>query len=223
MAPFVVTGSKKSTDIGSPADYARPDVNAFTEFWKDRWNDLRDERFGAIGVPIAMTRTFFEGAGVAAQLVDEVIGVTVSSMGGSSADVQIAQFWLPVVVPVGFGKASKILAVDRAAVRNGSFSVIDWKGYPSNVPKPIGTMRLLQGAEYTAARRAADTTNNKLRKGFGLKRIKVDVHEIQPVKFNGSPTDPTNKMLLPRDLHRQQVTPFWDELLDDLEPFLHKD
>jgi hypothetical protein len=114
-------------------------------------------------------------------------------------------------------------AAESAAVaKNGSFSVIGWKGYPANVPKPTGPMTLLEGAEYTAARRAADATNNTLREGFGLRGVKMDIHEIQPVKFGGSPIDPTNKLLLPQGLHRQQVTPFWNQLQRDIEPFLYR-
>ncbi|AIO38835.1 adhesin HecA family domain protein [Burkholderia cenocepacia] len=37
-----------------------------------------------------------------------------------------------------------------------------------------------------------------------------------PVKFGGSPTDPGNKVVLPQDLHRQQVTPWWNRLMKDI-------
>lgn len=44
----------------------------------------------------------------------------------------------------------------------------------------------------------------------------VDVHEVKPVKFDGSPTDSANKVVLPRDVHRQQVTPWWNPLQRDI-------
>jgi RHS repeat-associated protein len=119
-------------------------------------------------------------------------------------------------------KAAPVIAAETAAVKPGSFSVIDWTGYPEYLPKPTGSVNLVEGAEYTAARRAADVTNNGLREGFGLRGVEVDIHEIQPVKFGGSPTDPLNKMLLPRDLHRQVVTPFWNQLQQDVSPFIYR-
>lgn len=105
----------------------------------------------------------------------------------------------------------------------GSFSVVDWSGYPSFLPRPTGPMRLLTGDEYLAARRAADSTNAALREGFGLRGVGMDVHEILPIKFGGSPVDPLNKMLLPSYLHRQTVTPFWNNLQRNVEPFVIDD
>jgi len=39
---------------------------------------------------------------------------------------------------------------------------------------------------------------------------------IQPVKFGGNPTDLANKVILDRNFHRQEVTPWWNQLLSDL-------
>lgn len=94
----------------------------------------------------------------------------------------------------------------------GSFSISDWTGYPAGVPKPQGPFRLVEGEEYNAARNAANKANAMIRQEQGLVGQPVDVHEINPVKFGGSPTDPANKVVLPRDVHRQQVTPWWNQL-----------
>jgi filamentous hemagglutinin len=102
------------------------------------------------------------------------------------------------------------------AMEPGAFSISNWNGYPAGVPKPQGTFRLLEGAEYTSARDAANTANKAIRKEQGLVGLDVDVHEVKPVKFNGSPTDPGNKLVLPRDVHRQQVTPWWNQLMRDI-------
>jgi len=99
----------------------------------------------------------------------------------------------------------------------GSFSITDWSGYPAGVPKPAGPLRLVEGAEYDAARAAANQANNEIRLQQGLRGQPVDVHEIQPVKFGGSPTDPANKIILDRTLHRKQVTPWWNQLQRDLQ------
>jgi len=103
-----------------------------------------------------------------------------------------------------------------ADLPTGSFSISDWTGYPSGVPQPAGPFRLLEGAEYAAARSAANNANRTIRKDQGLVGLPVDVHEVNPVKFGGSPTDSTNKLVLPRDVHRQQVTPWWNQLQKDL-------
>lgn len=101
-------------------------------------------------------------------------------------------------------------------IEPGSFSISDWNGYPASVPRPQGPFRLLEGAEYDAARSAANAANSTLRRQQGLIGQSVDIHEIHPVKFGGSATDSANKVVLPRDVHRQQVTPWWNRLLRDL-------
>jgi hypothetical protein len=80
----------------------------------------------------------------------------------------------------------------------GSFSIINWQGYPTvgNVPKPTGPFRLLQDAEYAAARASADTANRALHIA-NPQWGGMQLHEIHPVKFGGSPVDPANKIVLP--------------------------
>lgn len=119
-------------------------------------------------------------------------------------------------------KATATRAAEDATSRisndtpDGSFSISDWTGYPAGVPVPQGPFRLLEGAEYNSAREAANKANRALRREQGLAGKPVDVHEINPVKFGGSPTEPANKVILPRDVHRQQVTPWWNQLQKDL-------
>lgn len=113
-----------------------------------------------------------------------------------------------------FSRSTKSVQVD---VKPGEFSIYDWNGYPAGVPKPTGPFRLLEGAEYGAARDAANSANRALRKDLNLVGQKVDIHEIQPIKFNGSATDSANKVVLDRTIHRQQVTPWWNTLQRALE------
>ncbi|MFT3768646.1 MAG: FG-GAP-like repeat-containing protein [Minicystis sp.] len=109
----------------------------------------------------------------------------------------------------------------RTALPEGSFSITDWKGYPEGVPRPTGPFRILTGDEYIAARAAANEANAAIRAGTpGLNGSGMHIHEIHPVKFGGSPTDPANKMLLPtaehvgpNGIHAQ----FWDPLLRRIE------
>jgi YD repeat-containing protein len=114
------------------------------------------------------------------------------------------------------GPAANSAPARAAELEPGVFSISDWTGYPQGVSRPQGPFRMVEGAEYDAARTAANNANRVIRRAQGLVGQRVDVHEIQPVKFGGSPTDSANKVVLPRDLHRQQVTPWWNQLQTDL-------
>lgn len=114
------------------------------------------------------------------------------------------------------GGGSVRAGAGRGIAKPGEFSIVDWNGYPAGVPKPQGPFRLVEGAEYGAARKAANQANNQIRQTNNLRGQPVDVHEVQPVKFGGSPTDPSNKVIIDRTLHRQEVTPWWNHLQNDL-------
>jgi RHS repeat-associated protein len=104
-------------------------------------------------------------------------------------------------------KGSGALTKGPKALR-GEFSVRDWSGYPAGVPRPSGPMRLLTGAEYDVARTAANRANAKLRRANPELYAGKQIHEIHPVKFGGSPTDPANKIALPLKQH-QAFNEFW--------------
>jgi hypothetical protein len=92
----------------------------------------------------------------------------------------------------------------------GSFSISDWRGYPQGAPQPEGPFRLLEGAKYQAARNAANAANNTLHQAKPA-LDGLHIHEIQPVKFAGSPTDIANKIPLSPPEH-QQFTNWWNAL-----------
>jgi hypothetical protein len=82
------------------------------------------------------------------------------------------------------------------------------------LPKPSGPFTLVKDSEYTAARRAADQANRAMHRAEpGL--LGLHIHEVQPVKFGGSPTDPLNKVPLTPADHRA-VTAWWNKLQRDL-------
>ncbi|WP_434987178.1 hypothetical protein [Vreelandella zhaodongensis] len=101
---------------------------------------------------------------------------------------------------------------------DGTFSVSDWAGYPADVPRPPeeATYRLLSGAEYAEARKQANNANASLRR-VGVVPEGHEIHEIIPVKYGGSPTDLSNKVFLPRSVHRSEVTPWWNRLQRNLK------
>lgn len=86
-----------------------------------------------------------------------------------------------------------------------------WNSFPAGVPRPTGPINLLDGDAYAAARQAANRANRPLSQGFGLNEARYQVHEIDPIKFGGSPTDLVNKVGLPRSLH-SQVTAWFARL-----------
>jgi RHS repeat-associated protein len=93
----------------------------------------------------------------------------------------------------------------------GEFSIIDWTGYPQGVPRPQAPFRVLEGAEYQAARQAANRANRALHKADPSLAGK-QIHEVKPVKFGGSPTALENKVPLPRSEHRD-LTNWWNAFL----------
>jgi RHS repeat-associated protein len=97
------------------------------------------------------------------------------------------------------------------AATKGAFSVADWANYPSAIPKPKGPFKILEGAEYDAARKAANKANQAIRKANPEAYKGLEIHEIQPVKYGGSATDAANKIAIPRDYHRKVVTPWWND------------
>ena len=76
------------------------------------------------------------------------------------------------------------------------------RGYPEGITRPQGPSRVFGGAEYDAARKAANQANQAIRKADPGSLVGKEIHEIQPVKFGGSPTDLANKIQLPADIHQ---------------------
>lgn len=113
-----------------------------------------------------------------------------------------------------FSRSARSISNSITRYRNGTFSVSDWTGYPGG-PKPSGTFRLLEGAEYQAARKLADKTNRALREANPEFYKGKQIHEIKPIKFGGSPTDPANKILLTPAEHSRYTT-FWNRMMREL-------
>lgn len=128
---------------------------------------------------------------------------------GAVGDADAARSYLPSSKGISVrGGGDGLNFVDE-----GSFSVLDWQGYPTvgNVPKPTGPFRLLEGAEYSAALKLKNAANAALHNNNpALKGLHI--HEIHPVKFGGSPTDILNKIFLTQPQHAP-YTSFWNKLM----------
>jgi hypothetical protein len=118
-------------------------------------------------------------------------------------------------------KAAPKPVPEVAPLPEGSFSIVDWTGYPSSVPRPTGPFRLVGGVEYDAARAAANQANLAIRAAYPeLRGSGLHIHEVHPVKLGGDPVSPTNKVLLPAAEHTgpDGIHPlFWRPLQDSLE------
>jgi hypothetical protein len=97
----------------------------------------------------------------------------------------------------------------------GSFSIFDWSGYPDGLPRPDPPFRLIEGADYQAARNAANVANRRMHRTDPSLRGN-EIHEISPVKFGGDPVDPANKAILTRTKH-SPVTVWWNKLMKALQ------
>lgn len=78
--------------------------------------------------------------------------------------------------------------------------------------KTFEVIRLLKGAEYNSARSLANSTNAAMRKANPEMFRGLQIHEIHPVKYGGSPTDFSNKIFLTPSQHAQ-YTNFWNSLM----------
>jgi RHS repeat-associated protein len=103
----------------------------------------------------------------------------------------------------------------QASSGQGEFTIGDWNGYPEGIPRPQGPFRLLEGEEYEAARQAANKANAQLHRTDPSAAGK-HIHEIHPVKFGGSPTDPANKVYLSPAEHAK-FTSWWNDFLRSLK------
>jgi hypothetical protein len=136
-------------------------------------------------------------------------------MGAASLPVAMAVVGAVAGKAMGGGGAPRAGAA-QASIAEGSFSIIDWSGYPANIPRPTGPFRLLTGAEYELARGLANRANAQLRRANPGGYAGSEIHELHPVKFAGDPEGLTNKVALPTPIHRT-MTVFWNKLMRDVQ------
>jgi hypothetical protein len=94
-----------------------------------------------------------------------------------------------------------------APYREGSFSISDWSGYPEGVPRPDGPFEILEGSDYSEARRSADNANRNLHRADQSLEGQ-HFHEIHPIVFGGDPVDPANKIPMAPSEHHA-ITSWW--------------
>ena len=119
-------------------------------------------------------------------------------------------------VPMVRGVFSRgTILAESGTFSEGSFSINDWAGYPEGKIKPNGPFRLLEGVEYDSARKLANSTNAALRRANPNLYKGLQIHEIHPVKFNGSPVQLSNKVFLTPAEHARYTT-FWNRMMRNI-------
>ena len=173
------------------------------------FNALAYSAGGAVGGAVA-----FEGLSAAAEGAN--LGEAFAGLGKAASALGSGLSDFVADTRGGLNVANLFEAESAETFEEGAFSVSNWNGYPEGMPRPTGALRVLGGEEYAAARSAANEVNAGIRAANGLEGSGLQIHEIQPIKFGGSPTDMANKMLLPAADHvgsagvHQQ---FWNPLL----------
>ncbi|MEI6045240.1 MAG: hypothetical protein WCS37_12890 [Chloroflexota bacterium] len=138
------------------------------------------------------------------------IGVKVLSLESKFANLAKVATSLKALKVTALSKVAKVLT------RGKWFSIRNWKNYPelANVPKPKGPFTLRVGADYEKARDAANKANAELHR-LHLEWKGMEIHEIHPVKFGGSPTDISNKVVLSPEDHAA-YTNWWNNYQKEL-------
>ena len=117
------------------------------------------------------------------------------------------------------GDSSSIVEiVDK---EKGAFIIKDWSDYPDDyvpVPDKNKVWTFLEGDEYNSARDSANTFNRNMRSDdLYYANNRLEIHEIEPVKMGGSPTDINNKTAIQSQVHRRYVTPWWNKIRDEVK------
>ena len=133
-------------------------------------------------------------------------------MKGESAACEVAES----------GSSSIVEIVDE---EKGTFIIKDWSDYPDDyvpVPDQNKVWTFLEGDEYNSARDSANIFNRNMRAADPYYANNgLEIHEIEPVKMGGSPTDINNKTAIQSQVHRRYVTPWWNKIRDEVKKGLN--
>jgi len=111
---------------------------------------------------------------------------------------------------------------ENAINLDGSFSITKEKRatFPDPALQPSDKLRVLQGEEYFKNRTSANNANAKIHRKDPNAKGK-EIHEKDPVKFGGSPTDPSNKAILTSKEHAE-ITKWFNQLAREIKQFKPK-
>lgn len=125
----------------------------------------------------------------------------------------------------GAGESGSSSIVEIVDEEKGTFIIKDWSDYPDDyvpVPDQNKVWTFLEGDEYNSARDSANIFNRNMRAADPYYANNgLEIHEIEPVKMGGSPTDINNKTAIQSQVHRRYVTPWWSKIRDEVKKGLN--
>ena len=216
--------------------------NGIVEFYQEH-KKIIDTVLIVIGAVAAIAAVIFTGglAGAAlvplltaigfsstvASVISATVAVTAVVSTIASSSLNIVDIWMEIDNPT-FNAWQKGLTI-TSTVSNLLYSIggiynsikgyklfsrIDWSGYPEGAQRPSGFYRVLDGEEYDIARKLANSTNSKIHR-LNPELSGLQIHEIHPVKFGGSPDNIINKLFLTPEEHAK-FTVFWNNIMRNL-------
>ena len=207
---YVDAGSGATVDVSPPASFVTKLVhNEGTAAW-----NIRPVFTDPAGLAITTIRGLYEGVVVPTH--DWVADMSSGGPPRDHSEAMTGALGTVVLMAIMPGERVVVQASEEVATyKEGSFSIIDWTGYPANMERPAGPFRIISGKEYDMANATKISVNKAIIKAKNLQGSGHHIHEIQPVEFGGSPTDPANKAYIPWQEHIGQggVHPqFWTPL-----------
>ena len=207
-------------------------LKAYADYRAQPWTDANGHPVQVFSLPIVSTGAPFFNPGLSplspnapimrpgrnADWIDPLISLGSLFAMGAGPAARLAGPAVELVTPAtGVLDSADVatLSADFPESAESSFSISDWGAYPSDLSRPTGPFKLVNGDEYDMARAAANSANRALREADPATYAGKQIHEIQPVKFGGSPIDPQNKIALTPSEHAAATT-WWNQLLRNL-------
>ena len=176
--------------------------------WDEKWAYALD--------PGQMVADFVTGV-VIGEILDGIMAATQNKLRSIFANYDAA-----MREAFESGSSSIVEIVDE---EKGTFIIKDWSDYPDDyvpVPDQNKVWTFLEGDEYNSARDSANIFNRNMRAADPYYANNgLEIHEIEPVKMGGSPTDINNKTAIQSQVHRRYVTPWWNKIRDEVKKGLN--
>jgi RHS repeat-associated protein/uncharacterized repeat protein (TIGR01451 family) len=183
-------------------------INPFPYAANDPVNSVDQNGLQAVAEYSILMETDANNAQCIAGVVAAIAGPAIAGAAFGLAGEPVSSDEVISTITVALVINGAVCAAAAATANPCSFRIVGWKNYPNWAKRPTGWMRPINGAEYAASDAAKQSANRSIRNAAGGQLGDSQIHEWQPTKFNGSPTDLSNKAALPPGLH-SELTTWW--------------
>jgi RHS repeat-associated protein len=183
-------------------------INAYPYAANDPVNSVDQNGLQAVGQYAILMETDSNNAQCIAGEVAAIAGPAIAGAAFGLAGEPVSSDEVISTITVALVINGAVCVAAAATTNPCSFRIVGWKNYPTWATRPTGWMRPINGAEYSASNAAKQAANAGERRAAGGQLGDSQIHEWQPTKFNGSPTDLSNKAALPPGLH-SELTTWW--------------